>query len=373
MSETRLTYCGNVHPAEDLDSWLEAVTRYWVPVAEAQRRLGRSFGLGVWWNARTAAQLAEEPSARDRVAELLGRHDLEVWTLNLFPYGSFHTERVKEQVYQPDWASEERLLYTRQAAEALAALAPAGARIPLSTLPLGYGSGDLRRMARNLARAASALAAVEESTGVELVLALEPEPLCLLETVAQTADFLDRYLFEEDSWTVPTAVLRRHLGLCIDLCHLAVVGEDPVQACALLRERDIVLGKIQVSACLEVRSPSGLDRLLEFDEPRYLHQTVAENGARALDLPDVRARREEFEGAGRIRSHYHMPVFWDEEGPFGSTRSEVQRVLSELTDPLPLLEVETYTWSVLPGFVEAEDLVANIGKELEFTRSGLKG
>ncbi len=122
-----------------------------------------------------------------------------------------------------------------------------------------------------------------------------------------------------------------------------------------------------------MRSPSGLDRLLEFDEPRYLHQTVAENGARALDLPDVRARREEFEGAGRIRSHYHMPVFWDEEGPFGSTRSEVQRVLSELTDPLPLLEVETYTWSVLPGFVEAEDLVANIGKELEFARSGLKG
>ena len=205
MSETRLTYCGNVHAAEDLDDWMQAVTRYGVPVAEEQRRRGRAFGLGVWWNARTAAQLAEEPRAREQVSELLARHNLEIWTLNLFPFGSFHGERVKEQVYRPDWASEERLQYTRHAAEVVAALAPAGARIPLSTLPLGYGSGDLRLMARNLARAASALAAVRDSTGVELVLALEPEPCCLVETVAQAVDFLESYLFREGAWTVPAA------------------------------------------------------------------------------------------------------------------------------------------------------------------------
>ncbi len=373
MSKTRLTYCGNVHPAEDLEGWLRSVKRYGVPVAVEQRRRGRAFGLGVWWNAATAAQLAEDPSARERVREFLDRHDLQIWTLNLFPFGAFHGEKVKEQVYHPDWSTEERLLYTRHAAEAVADIAPRGARIPLSTLPLGHGSGDLRCMARNLARAASALAAIEESTGVQMVLALEPEPLCLVETVTQAVEFLEGSLFEEGSRTVPVDVLRRHLGVCVDLCHLAVVGEDPLQALRLLEERDVVLGKIQVSSCLEVRDPAGLDRLLEFDEPRYLHQTVAEDGARALDLPEVLRRREEFLGAGRIRTHFHMPLFWDEEGPFGSTRTEVERVLAGLPDPPPLLEVETYTWSVLPPSQRAGDLAVSIGQELEFAASCLTG
>lgn len=373
MAEARLTYCGNVHAAEDLDGWLRGLTLYGAPIAEGQRRQGRQFGLGAWWNARTAAQLAGDPGSLGRARDCLSRHGLEIWTLNLFPFGGFHTDRVKERVYRPDWADERRLQYTRDAAEAVAALVPAGSRVPLSTLPLGQGTGDLRLMARNLARAASALAAIREETGVELVLSLEPEPFCLLETVAGAAEFLETYLFDEGSWTVPADVLRRHLGLCVDLCHLAVVGEDPLDACRLLRDRGVALGKIQVSSCLEVRAPGGLDRLLEFDEPRYLHQSVAESGARAFDLSEVGERRAEFERAGRIRTHYHMPLFWDEEGDFGSSRADVERVLPGLADPLPLLEVETYTWSVLPGHLGEEDLIAGIGQELDFARSLLPG
>jgi sugar phosphate isomerase/epimerase len=366
----RLTYCGNVHPAEDLDGWLASLERWSVPIA---RRQSGPFELGAWWSAPVARELAADASARARVARALDAAGVGIATLNVFPYGGFHDERVKTAVYRPDWADELRLQYTRDAAQALAALLPRGASAPLSTLPLGFGQGDLRRMARNLARAASALHDLEQRTGVHLIVALEPEPFCLLETAAQTAAFLEEWLFEPQAWPVPEDVLRRHLGVCIDLCHLFVVGEEPLAALADLARRGIAVPKIQVSSCLEVRDPQqGLEALLAFDEPRYLHQTVADNGARALDLGEVRAARARFLAARRIRTHFHVPVFWDQPGALGSTRGELERVLAGLRPPLPLLEVETYTWSVLPEFeAQAGDLVAGIARELDFARGVL--
>lgn len=376
MTQVRLTYCGNVHPAEDLESWMLAVEEYAVPVAEARRRAGAAFGLGAWWNAETAQRLAEDHEALAAARRALDDNGLELWTLNVFPHGSFHGDRVKEAVYSPDWSREERVQYTRQAAMALAALCSPGTIAPLSTLPLGYRppggrEPDLRLMARNLARIASALAALEDETGVRAVLALEPEPFCLLETAAGAADFLEQWLFGDGAWTVPESVLRRHLGICIDLCHLFVVREDPLAAVADLAARGVAVPKIQVSSCLEVRDPEGLEQLLAFDEPRYLHQTVAEDGPRALDLPEVRARAPEFAAAGRLRTHFHVPLFWDEQGAFGSTRSEVQDFLAGLQTPLPLLEVETYTWGVLPDLGTEPDLPANLARELDFAASHL--
>ena len=381
MTPLRLTYCGNVHAAPDLPAVLGALREHTAPVAAAARARGRAFGLGAWWPMDLVARLAADESTRSRLARELQSLELPLWTLNVFPFGGFHDTVVKTAVYSPDWGPEERLHYTRLCAEVGSSLAQPGSVLPLSTLPLGYrGPGDkpadLRLMARNLARAASAFAAIEAKTGIQCVLALEPEPDCLLETAAATADFLERWLFDEAAWTtVPERVLRRHLGVCVDLCHLAVVGEEPLQALASLARRGIEVPKIQVSACLEVRDAAGLDALLAFDEPRYLHQTAAANGLRALDLDAVRARRAQFAAAGRVRSHYHVPLFWDEPGAFGSTQAEVSRVLRGLAQSgaeLPLLEVETYTWSVLGDFAGSEPLAIRIQRELDWTAARLK-
>lgn len=376
----RLTYCGNVHPAPELAAVAATLRTHTAPVAAAARAAGRAFGVGAWWPAALVETLARDPAARAAIAAELGAIQAPLWTLNAFPFAGFHDAVVKTAVYRPDWGDEERLQYTRQCAEVGASLLPAGSELSLSTLPLGYRAtgdepADLRRMARNLARCASAFAALEARTGVRCVLALEPEPDCLLETAAATAAFLERWLFEEGAWTtVPGEVLRRHLGVCVDLCHLAVVGEDALAALRDLRARGIAVPKIQVSSCLEVREASGLDALLAFAEPRYLHQTAAANGARALDLDAVAARRAEFAGGGVVRSHYHVPLFWDQPGAFGSTQREVARVLRALRSlpgELPLLEVETYTWGVLGDFAGDSPLHERIARELAWVHAQL--
>lgn len=380
MSIPRLTYCGNVHAASDLAAFTAALREHTAPVAAAARAAGRAFGIGGWWPMDLVQQLANDTHARDRLAAELRELGLPLWTLNVFPFAGFHDEVVKTAVYRPDWGTEDRLQYTRLCAEVGASLVARGTTLPLSTLPLGYrGPGDappdLRLMARNLARCASAFAAIENKTGVRCVLAIEPEPDCLLETCAATAAFLEQWLFDEGAWTtVPGDVLRRHLGVCVDLCHLAVVGEEPLQALAMLAARGIAVPKIQVSSCLEARGEAGLERLLAFAEPRYLHQTVADHGARVLDLDRVAARRADFASAARVRSHYHVPLFWDEAGPLGSTRAEVERVLRALASgagEVPLLEVETYTWQVLGSTFGDAPLAERITRELDWAAAQL--
>ena len=86
-------------------------------------------------------------------------------------------------------------------------------------------------------------------------------------------------------------------------------------------------------------------------------------------LDEVRQRREEFAAAGRVRTHYHVPLDWDQDGPFGSTQAEVRRVLEALAsspEPLPLLGVETYTWSVLGDAFGDAPRYERIQRELDW-------
>ena len=70
-----------------------------------------------------------------RCEKWLEEKNCYVFTINGFPYGNFHGERVKEQVYRPDWSNPDRLEYTVLLFEILEKLLQPGEEGSVSTLP----------------------------------------------------------------------------------------------------------------------------------------------------------------------------------------------------------------------------------------------
>jgi sugar phosphate isomerase/epimerase len=397
--QPHLTYCTNIHPGE---TWAEVranLERYVLAVRD-RVAAGRRFGVGLRLSAEAAAALAT-PDALDALRTFLDAHDLYVFTINGFPYGVFHGTRVKEDVYLPDWLDDARLAYTDRLAELLAVLLPAepGLEGSVSTAPGAYkprvsGAGDAGRMAERLVRHAATLHRIRERTGKVVSLALEPEPCCYLETVAETVRFFQEHLFAAGAVAAlarltglgrgeSEAALRRHLGVCYDVCHMAVEFEDALDGLRTLRAAGIRIGKIQISAGLRVRldprDPALLDALRPFAEGVYLHQVVERrDGAltRYTDLPEALATVGQRGLEPREwRIHFHVPLFRQELGRFTNTQDHLRDVLGLLREEAHAahLEVETYTWDVLPEEYRREDIVTAVARELSWVIDRLAG
>ena len=357
-----LAYCSNVHPADDLDGVAGQLERY---AARVRERLDVPvLGVGLW----VAAPAVADTDAAERLRAQLDRLGLEVVTLNGFPYTGFHAPVVKRDVYRPNWAADARRDYTLALARLLARLLPGDvAEGSISTLPLGWrtewGEQDAVAGRRALEQVAEGLVALEAETGKRIRIALEPEPGCTIETVAQAGDFLARLAPE---W----------IGLCLDACHLAVQFEAPDGALALLEQAGVPVVKAQVSSALRVPEPGGAAGrafLDGFAEPRFLHQVrEVVHGAVAGtdDLPE--ALDGDLPARSEWRVHFHVPVHAAEH----TTQKELDSTLAALCGgPAPLtrhLEVETYTWGVLPDGPGGDDgLVEGLAAELAWTRDRL--
>jgi sugar phosphate isomerase/epimerase len=349
-----LGYCYNVLPGETVDALLDQVRRICGPV---RARLGvERLGIGLWVARRAAAELCGEARRRRDLVRALDRAGLYCFTLNGFPYGSFHGPRVKERVFEPTWADAARLDHTIDLATILAELLSDDVAVgSISTLPLGPATVDRAAARAGLARAADAFDAIAARTGKRIELAIEPEPGACFERATALAEFLDG---------------RPGLGLCLDCCHAAVVDEDPAVAFAAMTEAGVRCAKIQISSALVAQRPDrDAERLAALDEPRFLHQVRSDRGG-AMDLPDALATLDR-DTPWRI--HFHVPVHRGGFAGFATTHDTIARVLAAaLAAPgaLPHLEVETYTWSVLPGTERAatdDDLVDGIARELRWT------
>ena len=139
-----LSYCTNIHPAE---SWAETREALQTHVPRIRQELAalnsplkdRPLGIGLRLSARAAAELLETPHAVEALKSWLDEHDARVETLNGFPYGNFHGQRVKEHVFQPDWTTPERFEYTCNLFRILARIGDENAdRLTVSTLPASH-------------------------------------------------------------------------------------------------------------------------------------------------------------------------------------------------------------------------------------------
>jgi sugar phosphate isomerase/epimerase len=182
-----LGYCTNVHPADTAADVIASLERV---AASVRERLGvTALGLGLYLSRRAAAEV-DPQRLRDRLAAL----GLYAFTLNGFPYGDFHGERVKEAVYSPDWTDPRRAEHTLRLAAVLDAVAPADVVAPtISTVPLGWRPGwdDARgdAAARALIGVAEELHRRAGRGGRPVRVCLEPEPGCAIETSAEAVAF----------------------------------------------------------------------------------------------------------------------------------------------------------------------------------------
>jgi sugar phosphate isomerase/epimerase len=386
-----LTYCLNVHPGETWDENFAAVRDQALRIKRLVGRPG-PFGLGLrlsW----AAAQTLAVPARLDAFRAFCRTNDLYVFTINGFPYGRFHGGPVKTNVYRPDWRQRERLDYTKLLTDLLAALLPDGVRGTISTVPGSYKpwittGADLQALVVNIADAAAHAADTLASTGKSIALALEPEPDCLIENTRETIHFFTGPLREWGiahlrvqrgmSAEAAEATLARHVGVCFDTVHMAVAFEDLADSLDRLRAAGVPVSKIHLGAALGVRDGADAPAaLLNFCEDVYLHQTRRQSPDGSehafADLPEALAAPAPPDACWRV--HFHVPLFFEGSGDLRSTQSLLTPRFAQLVaaGATEQVEIETYTYGVLPPDLATGDLAESIAREYRWALSHLLG
>jgi len=386
MRAAQLGYCSNVHPAHDLAGLRSSIERHFQGVRRLRGLAQQDSGL--WICARAATEL-QEPQARAQFLALLQDCGLRLTSLNGFPYGRFHDGAVKAEVYLPDWSMPQRLAYSLDLARILAQALPADcAQGVISSVPLGYASrwspALQERAEQQLLQLTAGLAALHRESGRKIVFCLEMEPDCVLENTGQAIAFFRRWQTLDPH--------HQYLALCFDICHQAVMFEDCYQSLGRLRQAGVPIGKIQLSNALVCRLPAAdpqrcreiLEVLGTFCETTYLHQVKARDvHGHPMAWADLPAALDDCaRHPGRypeLRIHFHIPLFSEhlllpELAASQPALLQAFDFLADHQDFRPVLEVETYSWGVLPASLRPADEAAQlrgISAELEWVESQL--
>ncbi len=372
-----LGYCTNIHRGETWEETWSGLKNYTLRVKDRVSG-GKPYGIGLRLSQQAAVELSA-PGKIDEFKAWLEANGCYVFTINGFPYGSFHGTRVKEQVFLPDWTSPERLDYTNLLFDILAQLLPPGVSGSVSTLPgshktFGVGADELQAIFTNLRLCREHIEKVATQSGHDLHLGLEPEPLGLFETSGETLKFfglyLDRNPRDRDFF--------KFVGLNYDTCHLAIEFEDAEKALSRITGAGIRLSKLHFSSALKLKpTPENIAQLPAFDEPVYFHQVIASYGKdeplrRFKDLPDALQFAQANPGilGEEWRVHFHIPIHAQPGGGFDSTRDHLIGAMDWLAkNPTKCqhIEMETYTWEVLPLEMRSGDVVDQLVREYDWT------
>lgn len=388
-----LTYCTNIHAGESWNDHFAALQQN-IPGIKKRISSDQSFGIGLRLSHQASLQL-QEKDALNIFKDWLKKEDCYVFTMNGFPYGGFHRTKVKDHVHSPDWTTAERVSYTIRLFNTLTELLPEGMQGSISTSPLSYkhwhAAGQqqevFEKTTRNILRVIEHLIQIKDKTGKLLHLDIEPEPDGLLGDGPEFFDWYDRYLLsigkeylkQKFNYTSQQSehAIKEHLQLCYDVCHFAVGYEDHQVVVNQLREKKIKVGKIQISAALKATMPDSpaerepvVNSFRQFNESTYLHQVVARMADGSFkhypDLPEA-LNNAANPSAKEWRSHFHVPLFIQDYGLLKSTQDDIRKVLSiHCQQPFTqYLEVETYTWEVLPEALKVP-LSESIIREMEW-------
>jgi hypothetical protein len=379
-----LAYCTNIHRGETWREIFDALKTHTLAVRE--RVCPRDpFAIGLRLGHPAATELSDSKMLLE-FQRWLETNSCFVFTINGFPYGRFHGTRVKEQVYAPDWTSPERLNYTNLLFDLLAKLLPGGVEGSVSTVPGSFkefiSNREQEKIIRdNLWRCVEQISLVSKKSERKLHLGLEPEPLGLLENSDETIEFFAQLRREHPN----DARLDEHLGVNYDTCHFAIEFEEPQNAMAALQAAGIKISKIHLSSALKTKlTTESRKALRKFADDIYLHQVVSrdKNGELKFyrDLPDALAVENPQSAIRNPQSeewriHFHIPLHAPAAPPFENTNDHLLGVLDLLAANPKLcshLEMETYTWEVLPPELKTRTVIEQLANEYGWTLAQLK-
>jgi hypothetical protein len=376
-----LAYCTNIHRGDDWPQTFDSLQRCTLAVRDRVSS-GQPYAIGLRLSAKAARTLSDPTTLRN-FRQWLDAEHCYVFSINGFPYGQFHGTRVKEQVYQPDWTTRERLDYTNCLFDILAQLVPDGVEGSVSTVPCSFkefikSDDQVDTMRVNLWRCVEHIAAVSQRSGRKLHLGLEPEPLCLLETSAETVLFFEAlraHRPDDDR-------VNQFLGVNYDTCHLAAEYEDPQQVVGVFEQHKIKLSKIHLSSALKVRATAEVRRALApFADDTYFHQVIERCPAgkitryRDLDVALAQPPNPDPSLAAEWRIHFHIPLHSRPTPLFDNTTDHILGLLDLLKLNPALcshLEMETYTWEVMPPEMKNRSVIEQLVGEYDWTLAQLR-
>lgn len=389
-----VSYCSNIHPGEDWEQTLNSLKTY-LPKIKKEVSPESPFGIGLRLSNIASLGLNESSNLQE-FKDWLDQNQFYVFTMNGFPYGNFHNERVKDMVHAPDWTTSERLDYTKRLFDQLAFLIPEGISGGISTSPVSYrhwytSSEALHEAfttgAESMAKVVLQLVEIERITGKSLHLDIEPEPDGMMENSDEVLHFYEAYLIPIATRKLMDVqgcdkekakeLILKHITVCYDVCHFSLAYEEPEYTLGKFRKAGIKVGKIQVSSALKILFKEGENEeiwrsLAQFDEPTYLHQVTEKVRGKVVTYKDLAEVLEKRPKVPELRSHFHVPIFLEKYDNLFSTQDQIIKVLEYLKKDQfsDQLEIETYTWDVLPKNLKTE-LSNSIVRELEWLKSNI--
>ncbi len=376
-----LSYCSNIHPGEIWDEHF-ANLQATVPKVKTEVCPDRAMGLGLRIANQASIDLIEDPNKLAALKTWLAQEDIYIFTLNGFPYGGFHNTIVKDQVHAPDWTTQDRVNYTRRLIDLLVQLLPSDQHEGgISTSPLSYKfwwdqrGAAIGQATMELLKLVPYLAQTEQITGKWIHIDIEPEPDGLLENHREFVDwYTDTLIPFAITAGIPEDWVRRHIHICFDVCHYGVSYDKPADCLQELVDKNISIGKIQISSALRVDlrkdASARVEALKQYEEPTYLHQVKAlrKDGSYVQYKDLGEALTQYKEGVyDEWRVHFHVPLFLDSYGLLNSTQAEIGETLAyqKKHHITRMMEIETYTWGVLPSEYQ-ESIETSIAREVTY-------
>lgn len=395
-----LTYCTNIHSGESWKDHFNEIKKYFMGIKK-ELSPDKPFGLGLRLSNVASIELIEKRNI-EAFKAWLAENNAYVFTMNGFPYGSFHNTRVKDKVHAPDWTTRDRIDYTIRLFEILKDLLPRETDGGISTSPLSYKrwfkNEDALKNAReictnNIVIVAEKLIEYYQSTGKILHLDIEPEPDGMLETGQEFLHWFNNDLLTNGAKKIAAKfkvsiaraeeLLRVHVSLCYDVCHFSIGYENHEVVIREVLKSGIKIGKLQISAALKGAMNKNIllrsvikESFSKYNEPTYLHQVVAKmNNDELLRYPDLPEALSDYDNpdVNEWRAHFHVPIFEENFGSLQSTQKDIEEVIRLQKDInfTSHLEVETYTWEVLPGLLKLP-LQESVIRELQWVLTHFK-